>query len=122
MFILVQTFYNYKSTPSFATEYSLIIVSLCSKISLTHFASIDYYAGTVKALLVTVPVSLYGNTNTNQLIATAHHTLAVEALPITDKACGCLIHTSVFFILATYHFYRVCGISLLRHKKTTYRN
>ena len=37
LFILVQTFYNYKSTPRYATEYSFIIVSLCSKISLTHF-------------------------------------------------------------------------------------
>ena len=37
LFILVQTFYNYKSTPSFATEYSFFIVSFCSKISLTHF-------------------------------------------------------------------------------------
>ena len=89
MFILVQTFCNYKSTPSFATEYSLIIVSLCSKISLTHFVLIDCYAGTVKTLLVTVPVSLYGSTHTNQLIATAHH---------------------------TYHFYRVCGNSLLKIK------
>ncbi len=37
LFILAQTFYNYKSVSSFATEYSFIIVSLCSKISLTHF-------------------------------------------------------------------------------------
>ena len=37
LFILAQTFYNYKSISSFATEYSFIIVSLCSKISLTHF-------------------------------------------------------------------------------------
>ena len=35
LFILAQTFY--KSISSFATEYSFIIVSLCSKISLTHF-------------------------------------------------------------------------------------
>ena len=41
LFILVQTFYNYKSTPRYATEYSFIIVSLCSKISLTHFKLID---------------------------------------------------------------------------------
>lgn len=37
LFILAQTFYNYKSISSFATEYSFIIVSLCSKLSLTHF-------------------------------------------------------------------------------------
>lgn len=57
--------------------------------SLTHFVLIDCYAGTVKALLVTVPVSLYGSTHTNEFIASAHY---------------------------TYHFYRVCGNSL-RNKK-----
>ena len=42
LFILVQTFYNYKSTPRYATEYSFIIVSLCFKFSLTHFAQLDH--------------------------------------------------------------------------------